>query len=142
MKQSFLLVCLCIVLVSCDNQQKPTEIKTDSTTKKDTLIYPFTAKYSLNWQPGDEKNAVIVLNCLKKYVAGDIKGCMAFFADTSKFIADKFYFKGNRDSLQTVIASMRNASAAVSKNFDSWMTVYYPDKNDTWVTLWYMEKMT
>jgi hypothetical protein len=37
---------------------------------------------------------------------------------------------------------MRNASAAVTKNFDSWMTVYYPDKKDTWVTLWYTEKMT
>src|ERR1700733_5044122 len=142
MKQIIPFSFFCIFVFSCKENSKQSETKTDSTISKEQFSYPFTAKYSINWQPGDEKNAVIVLNCLKKYVDGDIKGCVSFFADTSKFIADKFYFKGNRDSLQTVIASMRNASAAVSKNFDSWMTVYYPDKNDTWVTLWYMEKMT
>jgi hypothetical protein len=36
---------------------------------------------------------------------------------------------------------MRNASSSVSKNFDSWITLYYPDKNETWVTLWYTEIM-
>jgi hypothetical protein len=96
----------------------------------------------LNWQPGDEKNAVIVLNSLKKYVDGDIKGCVAAFADTAEFVADKFRFRGSRDSLETVIAAMRGASAAISKNFDTWITVYYPDLDDTWVTLWYTEKMT
>ena len=118
------------------------EAKTDSAVTKEQLSYPFTAKYSINWRPGDEKNALLVLNCLKKYVDGDIKGCISYFADTSEFIADKFYFKGSRDSLENVIRSMRHASAAVSKNFDSWMTLYYPDKDDTWVTLWYTEKMT
>lgn len=127
---------------SCSENSKPPETKADSTATKAQLSYPFTPKYSINWQPGDEKNAVIVLNCLKKYVDGDIRGCVSYFADTATFIADKFYFKGSRDSLETVISAMRNASASVSKNFDSWMTVYYPDKQDTWVTLWYMEKMT
>ena len=37
---------------------------------------------------------------------------------------------------------MRSASATVSKQFDSWMTMYYPDKKDTWVTLWYTETAT
>jgi hypothetical protein len=37
---------------------------------------------------------------------------------------------------------MRNASAAVSKNFETWATIFYPDKNETWVTLWYTEIMT
>lgn len=36
---------------------------------------------------------------------------------------------------------MRSASASVSREFDSWMTTYYPDKKDTWVSLWYIEKM-
>jgi hypothetical protein len=142
MKQIISFSFFCVFVFGCKENSKQSETKTDSTISKEKYSYPFTPKYSINWQPGDEKNALIVLDCLKKYVDGDIKGCLSFFADTSKFIADKFYFKGNRDSLVIVIASMRNASAAVSKNFDSWMTVYYPDKNETWVTLWYMEKMT
>jgi hypothetical protein len=136
MKTTILFTFLCFVLFSCKNESKTTAAKVDS------LKFPFTAKYSINWQPGDEKNALLVLNCLKKYVAGDIKGCTAYFADTAEFIADKFHFKGKRDSLTSIVAGMRNASASVSKNFDSWMTVYYPDKKATWVTLWYTEKMT
>jgi hypothetical protein len=124
------------MLYSCNNETKT------AAAKKDSLNFPFTAKYSINWQPGDERNALLVLNCLKKYVAGDIKGCTAYFADTAEFIADKFHFKGSRDSLTKIIANMRNASATVSKEFDSWMTTYYPDKKDTWVTLWYKEKTT
>jgi hypothetical protein len=136
MKTTVPFIFLCFALFSCKNQTKTTSATADS------LKFPFKAKYSINWQPGDEKNALLVLNCLKKYVAGDIKGCTAYFADTSEFIADKFHFRGSRDSLTSVIAGIRNASVKVSKQFDSWMTLYYPDKKDTWVTLWYTEKMT
>lgn len=73
---------------------------------------------------------------------GDVKGCLAYFSDSAEFIADKFHFKGSRDSLFTVISAMRKASASVSKNFDTWMTTYYPDQKETWVTLWYTEIMT
>lgn len=142
MKKAFLSIFLGIVLFSCNNNAKQAVVMSDTSVKKETFSYPFTAKYSINWQPGDEKNALLVLDCLKKYVAGDIKGCVAYFADTSEFVADKFHFKGSRDSLETVIAAMRNASVTVSKEFDSWMTLYYPDKDATWVTLWYTEKMT
>lgn len=142
MKQIIFFCCLCLFLLSCTQNTKTSESKTDSTNTKEQLSYPFTPRYSINWQPGDEKNAQLVLTCLKKYVDGDIKGCAAYFADTTTFIADKFYYRGSRDSLEAIIGSMRNASASMSKNFESWMTVYYPDKKDTWVTLWYLEKMT
>jgi hypothetical protein len=142
MKPAVLFFFLSVMFFSCSENATPSEAKQDSTIANEHLSYPFTPKYSINWQPGDEKNALLVLNCLKKYVDGDLRGCASYFADTAKFIADKFYFRGSRDSFETLIASMRNASAAVSKNFVSWMTVYYPDKKDTWVTLWYTEKMT
>jgi len=142
LKQFLLAGMLLISILSCSNDSKPVDDKIDSLAKKETLTYPYTAKYSLKRQPGDEKNALLVLNCLKKYVEGDINGSAAYFADTAEFIGDNFYFKGNRDSLAKVLADMRNASAAVSKNFDTWITTYYPDKNETWVTLWYTEIMT
>ena len=119
------------VLFRCSNDTMQAEAKGDTIVKKEILGYPFTAKYSIRWQPGNEKNAVLVLNCLKKYVAGDIKGCAAYLADTSEFVGDKFNFKGGRGSLEKVIAAMRNASVSVSKEFDSWMTLYYTDKDAT-----------
>lgn len=142
MKRFLHFIFLCTVIFSCTDGPKSAEIKTGNSVKKDSFNYPFTAKYSLNWRPGDEKNAVLVLDCLKKYVAGDIKGCVDYFADSAEFIADRFHYKGSRDSLQSIIADMRSASTVVSKNFDTWITTYYPDKDDTWVTLWYTEIMT
>lgn len=143
MKRTFLLCfIISIILFSCGENAKNANDKTVSAANDKKLSYPFTPKYSINWQPGDEQNALLVLNCLKKYVDGDIKGCSSYFADTATFIADKFYYHGSRDSLEKMIGDMRNASASVSKEFDSWATMYYPDKDATWVTLWYTEKMT
>jgi hypothetical protein len=140
MKQPILAyLLLCTLFCACKSKPATTGQAKNDTAK---LTYPFTPKYSINWQPGDEKNAVIVLNCLKKYIAGDVKGAVENFADTVEFIADQFYFKGKKDSLATILSETREGMATVSKTFDSWMTTYYPDKKDTWVTLWYVENWT
>ncbi|RYU90712.1 hypothetical protein EWM62_08685 [Mucilaginibacter terrigena] len=139
MKQILLLAIICIVFAGCKQTNTAGQPKTDTTAK---LSYPFKPKYSINWEKGDEKNALIVLNCLKKYVDGDIKGATEGFADTVTFMADNFSFTGKKDSLVKIISQMRGDLVTVSKEFESWMTTYYPDKKDTWVTLWYMEKWT
>jgi len=139
MKPSLLMIVLCAALFSCKSKTSDQQTISDTTAKLD---YPFKPKYSINWQKGDEKNALIVLNCLKKYVDGDVKGCVENFADTVTFMADQFYFNGKKDSLANILAQTRNEMASVSKEFESWMTTYYPDKKDTWVTLWYTEKWT
>lgn len=139
MKQFLLLLIVCIAFFSCRNKSSSDAGKGGTTAK---LSYPFTPKYSINWQPGDEKNALIVLNCLKKYVDGDVKGAVENFADTCDFLADQFAFHGKKDSLVKILSQMRGDMASVSKEFESWMTTYYPDKKDTWVTLWYVEKWT
>ncbi len=143
MKRILLLAGICaVIFLSCKSESKPVPAKSDSAVAKESIVYPFTPKYSLNWQPGDEKNALIVLNCLKNYVAGDMKGTIADFADTVEFYADNFHFKGTKDSLVTILTAGRNDLASVSKVFDTWLTAYYPDKDDTWVTLWYTEITT
>ncbi|HTD39086.1 MAG TPA: hypothetical protein VK671_00600 [Mucilaginibacter sp.] len=139
MKRTLLMLALSVALFSCKGKSNTDAVSTDTATK---LNYPFTPRYSIKWQPGDERNALMVLNCLKKYVDGDIKGCVENFADTSEFLADQFYFKGSKDSLVKMLTGMRSAATSVTKEFDSWMTTYYPDKKDTWVTLWYIEKWT
>jgi hypothetical protein len=138
MKRALYLLTICIILYSCWG--KPATDQPKSDTAK--INFPFKPKYSINWQMGDPKNALIVLNCLKSYVAGDIKGAMQNFADTVQFVSDGFFFRGKKDSLATILAQTRNELATVTKEFDSWVTTYCPDKKDTWVTLWYTEKWT
>jgi len=142
MKLSLLLIALCIGCISCNTETKPAEPKTDSLMVKEDILYPFTPKYSLKWQPGDEKNALMVLKCLKHYVDGNIRETFADFADTVTFIADKFHFKGSKDSLAAIIGAGRAEYASLNKVFDTWITTYYPDRDDTWVTLWYTEIWT
>lgn len=137
-----LLTFLSVVILSCNNETKPVESKTDSAAKKETYDYPYTPKYSLNWQPGDEKNAVLVLNSIKKYVDGDVKGSFDYFADSIEFIADKFHFNGKKDSLMAIMVPMRADAVSMSLVPDTWLTAYYPDKGDTWVTVWSTQKWT
>ena len=142
MKQFLLLIFLCVIFFSCNIEAKKDEAKTDSAAPKEALVYPFTPKYSNNWQPGDEKNAAIALTAFKKYLDGDVKGCFDAFADSIEFIADKFFYKGKKDSLLAMMIPMRGELASASADVDAWETVYYPDKKDTWVTVWSKEKMT
>ncbi len=142
-KKSFLFIFLSSIIFGCVNNEPKQEVavvKTDSTAKKVVLDYPYTAKYSLNWQPGDEQNAVVVLNSIKKYMDGDIKGSFSNFADSITFEADKFFFKGTKDSLQNLMTPMRAQIASMTFQPDTWLTAYYPDKNETWVTVWGVQK--
>jgi hypothetical protein len=133
---------LSVLFFGCGSGPKQDESKTDSTVKKEPLVYPFTSKYSLNWQPGDEKYAVLDLSSFKKYLDGDVKGSFDSFADSIEFVANKFHFSGKKDSLLAMMIPMRAEYASMSIEPDTWITTYYPDKNDTWVTVWSTQKWT
>jgi len=141
MKQS-LFIFLCIAFFSCSNPPKPEETKTDSTVQKVVYDYPYSPRYSINWKPGDEKNAVLVLNSLKKYIDGDLKGAFTYLADSIEFIADKFHFNGKKDSLYAMMIPMNAQIKSMSIVPDTWITTFYPDSNQTWVTVWYTQKWT
>jgi len=142
MKPFILLSIIISGLLSCNSEPGPEAPKGDSTVAKEAIVYPFTPKYPPNYQLGDEKNALMVLNALKHYKDGDIKGTFTDFADSVEFYGDKFYFKGSRDSLAAIITADRARFASLDKVFDTWITLYYPEKKDTWVTLWYTEIWT
>ena len=138
MKYLLLLTIVGLLFFSCRDSHSVRFEKTDATK----LNYPFRPGYSINWQPGDEKNALIVLNSLKKYTAGDIKGAFENYADTVTFLGDNFYFKGKKDSLIKIFARERGKYASLTEDFASWITVYYPDKKCNWVSVWFTEKWT
>jgi hypothetical protein len=142
MKLFYLFCMISIGAISCSTDPNAAAKQTDSATVKEALIFPFTAKYSSNWQPGDEKNAVIVLNSLKKDMDGDLVGAFENFADSVEFNGDRFHFYGKKDSLRAMLTAFHAQLASVSIEPDSWMTTYYPDQKDTWVTVWYKEKWT
>ena len=142
MKQHLLAILLCIIIFSCNTPAKTDDAKTDSTATKQALVYPFVPKYSINYQPGDEKNAVIALTAFKKFLDGDVKGCFDSFTDSFEFIADKYHFKGTKDSLLKIMIPMRGEDVSMHADIDTWATLYYPDIKETWVTVWTKETWT
>lgn len=143
MKSFILFTGIMIGFAACQpSPPSPEPAKSDVPVTKETIVFPFTPKYPTNYRPGDEKNALIVLNALKHYVDGDMKGTFADFADTTEFYGDKFHFKGAKDSLAKIIGDERAKLTSVSKVMDTWATLYYPDNKETWVTLWYTETWT
>jgi hypothetical protein len=142
MKSLILISGIMTGLAACQSAPSTEPAKTDSMVAKENIVFPFTPKYPTNYQPGDEKNALMVLNALKHYVDGDMKGAIADFADSVEFFSDKFHFKGTKDSLAKIIGDERAQLTSVNKVMDTWATLYYPDNKETWVTLWYTETWT
>jgi hypothetical protein len=148
MKNLFIVLVLsAFIIYGCNNQQTAsTTPNPDSTAttsaKKEVLNYPYKAKYSLNWQPGDEKNAVIALQSMKTFNDGDIAGSVKDFADSAEIILDRVHFTASRDSIKNFFASYRKRFKEINVFPDTWLTTYYPDKKDTWVTIWYTQTWT
>ncbi len=92
MKRLLLLTTLALLIFGCRNRSDLDAAKTNTTK----LAYPFKPAYSINWQPGDEKNALIVLNSLKKYASGDVKGAFDNYADSITFLATIFILKAKK----------------------------------------------
>jgi hypothetical protein len=133
---------LSFVFAGCGGGPKQDESKSDSTLKKETIVYPLQAKYSLNWRPGDEKLAKLALTYLKKFIDGDVKGSLENFADSVEFTTNKFHFIGKKDSLEALMITMRAEMVAMAIEPDTWITAYYPKKGRTWVTVWSTQKWT
>jgi hypothetical protein len=55
LKQLVAAMLLFVSLLSCHNESKPMDDKNDNSANRDTLAYPFTASYSLKWQPGGQR---------------------------------------------------------------------------------------
>ncbi len=145
-KMSIVLAASVCMLYACNNNQPATSTPgTDSTAtaaKKEVLNYPYKAKYSLNWQAGDEKYAVMALESMKSFNDGDVPGTMKNFADTVEVIFDRLHLKASRDSIQHFFADYRKGYKEINVVPDTWITTYYPDQKDTWVTVWYTQTWT
>jgi hypothetical protein len=146
-KFSIVLVTSACMFYACNNSQPTTATTSpDSTSKvtakKEVLNYPYKAKYSLNWQAGDEKNAVIALQSMKTFNDGDVAGSVKDFADSAEIIFDRIHFKASRDSIKNFFAKYRKMYKEINVVPDTWITTYYPDQKDTWVTIWYTQTWT
>ena len=144
MKQIFMLA-LVVLLFSCNSETKDagtsTETKIESTSD---LQYAYNLKGSPNdnWDRGDQKNVVLVLNCLKAYENNKIDEAISYFADSVQFAADGIDGKFSKDSLKAIMQTQRNSVKSLEIQMEDFESVISKDKKREYVSLWYKEKWT
>ena len=149
MKQAFLIACIVMLIVGCNDKTASTNAVISDTPATAVahalppapkLDYPYTLEQPYkNWQPGNQQHAVTVMKGLKAYENGDVDGCMVAFGDSIDLKSDGFRNKFSNDSLRKFFTKARNNMKSLKVKMGDWESVISEDKKDEYVTLWYKE---
>jgi hypothetical protein len=138
-------VVFAVTLFACSSETNDASTKEEPKTEPtEQLTYAYTLKDqpSDNWDRGDQKNVVLVLNSLKAFENNKLDECMTYFADSVQFTADGFDAKLSKDSLKNLIQTMRSDLKTFEIQMEDYEAVISKDKKREWVSLWYKEKWT
>ena len=128
--------------VSCNNQIPYFEAKVQP-VNEEKYEYPYTSDRPFNnWEIGDEKNIVLVLNSLKAYQDGKIATSIENFADVVTLEFDNYHFKGNKDRAMQLFTRKRNNLQSLDIQIENCQSLTSRDTKDEWVSIWYKQKWT
>lgn len=146
MKSVMLLLCTFAFATACNNQPGKSETgysdtsTTISATADEVLDYPYKLKGAYkDWQPGDQKNALLVMKMLKAWETKNFTECATYFGDSVDLNMDYFHKVAKRDSLSAMLENTWTDISSVKLNVDDWESVISKDKKDEWVTIWYKQ---
>lgn len=148
MKKVLLFACMAVFIFGCTNSadspdSKADTLKTTSTSSASDLVYPYQLEGEYkDWQPGDKKHAVNVMNSLKAFETGDIAASVAAFGDSVNIRFDNFYQKFSKDSLTKFLTAERAKYSSIKVHMIDWESVISKDGKTEYVTLWYKQIMT
>jgi hypothetical protein len=136
----FTLVCL----VACNNGEvKSMHTATDS-SNVDSTNYPYTASYSHNFEIGNSKYSLAILQLYKDWDNNTLANSKDLFAennDTMLFSSGNM-FVGNRDSLIAMATQARSQLKTVVDSIHAWIPLRSKDRNEDWVAIWSREYST
>jgi hypothetical protein len=144
MKKLF-VIALAAILFSCGSETKEASTKEEpkiEPTEKLTYAYPLKDQPSDNWDRGDQKNVVLVLNSLKAWENNNLDEAMKDFADTMQLYFDGFEAKLSKDSTKKLFKPQRDNMKTYSIEMEDYEAVISKDKKKEYVSLWYKEKWT
>ena len=134
-----------VILFSCNSETKDANTKEQPKTETaEKLVYAYNLKDQPNdnWDKGDQKNVVMVLNSLKAWENNNLDEALKDFADSIHFVMDGFDAKLSKDSTKKMLQAMRMPLKSFSIEMEDYETVISKDKKNEWVSLWYKEKWT
>ncbi|WP_423736322.1 hypothetical protein [Chitinophaga caseinilytica] len=111
--------------------------------KKEVVNYPFTPDYSSDFEIGDPRNAMTLLNMYKNWDNNTMNNSKDYFAQTDTMIfSDGSMFTGNRDSLILMANNVRRQMGTVVDSVHAWVPLRSRDHNEEWVLIWTREIST
>jgi hypothetical protein len=146
MKLFIPLTCIMLFAAACNNRGGKSEKMSSgdstnaSTATMEELDYPYKLnKPYMDWQPGDKKNAVLVMKMVKAWETKKIDECTSYFADSVEMHFDYLHKMVQHDSLPKMIEQSWADYASVNIKMQDWISVISADKTEEWVTLWYKQ---
>ena len=142
MKQMILFVSALLLAAACNNQA-PVETKAPEKAAINMADYPYTLDQTYkDWQAGDQKNAIMVLNMVKAWENKNAAECATYFADNVEMNMDYHMETVPRDSIIAMLESSYEKMAGINVDMQDWESVISADCKDEWVTLWYKQVIT
>jgi hypothetical protein len=144
MKKLIFLFLAPALLLACNSPAPSSASSADS--KKDTtsevLNYPYTISHPGDyWEPGDQKNALMVLNSLKAFENGNTDEAANAFGDSVSWRFDYFDKKVSKDTLKAMFKNFRAGFKKIEIRMHDWESVISKDKKEQYVSLWYTQVM-
>lgn len=145
MKKTILFAFVAVVAFSCNNEKSDTPAATSDTTKTEVsattqLDYPYQLdKPYQDWQPGDQKHAVMVMKMLKAWETNNLTECVSYFGDSLDISLDMYHQVLPHDSIINVLNMSWADMTSIKVKMQDWESVISKDKKNEWVTLWYKQ---
>ena len=134
MKKPFFAISIILLFSACQNQSVE---KKSISSVSDSLSFPFIATYSSDFEPGDQKFAVIVLNGIKNYDRNEFEKSTDAFADSVDFdVPGGPVFHGTREEVVARISNYRKTLVSSESNIEAWVVLRPKAKDETWVHVW------
>lgn len=144
MKQFIAIICLAVVLGSCNNADQDKKETTGPVEEKTAAVADVKLPFALekpykNWQMGSTGNVVAAMTALKTFVDKDFTGLAAVIGDSLEVHFDYYQAKLSRDSAIKMFMNQRKMYNDIVITMSDYESVISADKKDEWVTLWYKQ---
>jgi hypothetical protein len=146
MKNFLFLICLGLILGSCNNEKNDNKasepIKVEGVPLAEVKLPFQLEKPYRDWQMGSNENVAAAMGALKNFVDKDFTAMAAIIGDSLEVRFDYLHAKMNHDSAVKFFVSSRPMFNDLTINMYDYESVISADKKDEWVTMWYKQKWT
>ena len=115
-----------------------------STKMDDNMNYPYSPDYSHNFEIGNTKNVMAILQLYKDWDNNTIENSKNAFAEMNDTLvfASGDILTGSRDSIIATAKKIRTSMGTVQDVVHAWVPLKSTDRNEDWVLVWTREIRT